>query len=142
MILLYIKKSFSKFWRIIWCKGSIINLKGIWLSSTFFVDVNESLNLMSDEWFCYSLFKFSFTWSFHDKKVGRSSFGTLKYDCVIKTREMFNSLPLINNLVTTESSISLSHTLNAFVPYGFVETLSAVCNLLSSLLLSEILLIF
>ena len=38
-------------------------------------------------------------------------------------------------------SISLSHTLKAFVPYGYVLILSDVCNLLSSLLLSAILLI-
>ena len=37
-------------------------------------------------------------------------------------------------------SISLSHTLKAFVPYGYVVILSNVCNLLSSLLLSAILL--
>ena len=37
--------------------------------------------------------------------------------------------------------MSLSHTLKAFVPYGCVVILSKVCNLLSSLLLSAILLI-
>ena len=35
------------------------------------------------------------------------SFGTLKYDCVIKTREMFNFLPLINNSDTIEFSFLL-----------------------------------
>ena len=35
-------------------------------------------------------------------------------------------------------SISLSHTLNAFVPYRNVVILSNVCNMLSSLLLSAI----
>ena len=39
-------------------------------------------------------------------------------------------------------SISLSHTLNAFTPYGYVVVLSNVCNLLSLLLLSAILLIY
>ena len=37
-------------------------------------------------------------------------------------------------------SISISHTLKVFVPYEYVVTLSNVCNLLSSLLLSAILL--
>ena len=37
-------------------------------------------------------------------------------------------------------NISLLHTLKAFVPYGYVLILSKVCNLLSSLLLSTILL--
>ena len=49
-----------------------------------------------------------------------TSFGTLKYDCVIKTREMFSFLPLINNSVTIElsflllsiSAIILSKTIN------------------------------
>ena len=36
-----------------------------------------------------------------------TSFGTLKYDYVIKTREMFNFLPLINKSVTTEFSFLL-----------------------------------
>ena len=31
-----------------------------------------------------------------------TSFDILKYDCVIKTREMFSFLPLINNSVTIE----------------------------------------
>ena len=34
-----------------------------------------------------------------------TSFGTLEYDCVIKTREMSRFLPLINNSVTTELSL-------------------------------------
>ena len=37
-------------------------------------------------------------------------------------------------------NISRSHTLNALVPYGYIVILSNVCNLLSSLLLSAILL--
>ena len=39
-------------------------------------------------------------------------------------------------------SVSLLHTLEAFVPYGYVLILSKVCRLLSSLLLSGILLTF
>ena len=34
-------------------------------------------------------------------------FSSLKYDCVIKTIEMFNFLPLINNSVTTGLSFLL-----------------------------------
>ena len=30
-----------------------------------------------------------------------TSFGNLKYDCVMKTTEIFNFLPLINKSVTT-----------------------------------------
>ena len=36
-----------------------------------------------------------------------TSFGTLKYDWVIKTREIFNFLPLINNSVTIEFNFLL-----------------------------------
>ena len=36
-----------------------------------------------------------------------TAFGTLKYDCLIKKREMFNFLPLINNSITTEFSFLL-----------------------------------
>ena len=36
-----------------------------------------------------------------------TSFRTLKYDWVIKTRKIFNFLPLINNLVAIEFSFLL-----------------------------------
>ena len=36
-----------------------------------------------------------------------ASFGNLKYDCVIKTRKMFNFLSLINSSVTIGLSFSL-----------------------------------
>ena len=36
-----------------------------------------------------------------------TSFESLKFDCVIKTREMFNFLPLINSSVTIEFSFLL-----------------------------------
>ena len=41
--------------------------------------------------------------NFHNKKCvvfNLTSFGSLKYDCVIKTIEMFSFLSLINNSVT------------------------------------------
>ena len=55
-----------------------------------------------------------------------TSFGTLKYDCVMKTIEYFNFLPLINKSVTTGfnfllimiSAIKSSKTINTlrFLP--------------------------
>ena len=36
-----------------------------------------------------------------------TSLGTLRYDCVIKIREIFNFLPLMNNYVTTEFNFLL-----------------------------------
>ena len=47
-----------------------------------------------------NLLKFSFIWNFRNKEV--SSIGTLKYEWVIKTREIFNFLPPINNSETIE----------------------------------------
>ena len=41
----------------------------------------------------HSLLKFSFIWNL-------TSFSALKYDCVIKAKEVFNFLVLINNSVT------------------------------------------
>ena len=40
-----------------------------------------------------------------------TSFGTLTYGCVIKTIEMFNFLPLINNSITNGLSFLLFITL-------------------------------
>ena len=63
----------------------------------------KSLVLISDERFiaiCWSSLLFGI---FIIKKwvvFNLTSFGILKYDCVIKTREIFNFLPLINNSVT------------------------------------------
>ena len=67
----------------------------------------KSLKSMSDEWsnaVCWSSLLFGI---FIMKKCivfNLTSFGTLKYDCVIKTREIINFLPLINNSVTIEFS--------------------------------------
>ena len=60
---------------------------------------------ISDEWF------YAVNWSsvlfgiFMIKKGVEftvTSFGNLKCDCIIRTTEMFNFLPLINSSVTTE----------------------------------------
>ena len=63
----------------------------------------KSLALISDESFiaiCWSSLSFGI---FEIKKsvvFSLTSFGTLKHDLVIKTKEIFILLPLINNLVT------------------------------------------
>ena len=49
------------------------------------------------------LLKLSFVWSLHNTKCIEfilKFFGTAKYDCIIKTREMLSFLPLVNNYVT------------------------------------------
>ena len=56
-----------------------------------------------------------------------TSFGTFKYDCVIKTREMFNFLPLINKSVTFEFSFLLL-IISAIIPS---KTINIFCSLLN-----------
>ena len=59
---------------------------------------------MSDEWFKAICWSSLLSGIFIMKKwveFSLPSFGTLKYNWVIKTREMFNFLPLINIYVTT-----------------------------------------
>ena len=55
------------------------------------------------------------------------SFGTLKYDCMIKTSVMFSFLPLINSSVAIELSFKLS---NAFI---FYEPEPPIINILYGL---------
>ena len=65
----------------------------------------KSLVSMSDEWFsaiCWSSLLFGIFMIKKWVEFSLTSFETLKYDCVIKTREIFDFLPLINNLVTAE----------------------------------------
>ena len=105
----YIHKNiFSKPLRIIWCKCSIINKKRIRFSCAFLIDIFEifSANIW---WIIYcNLLKFSFVWNFWDKKMSSIQSNTYwNYDWVIKTREIFNFLPLINNSVTVEFSFWL-----------------------------------
>ena len=64
-------------------------------------------------------------WNFCNKKVcsiESNSVGTLKCDCVIKTIEMFNFIPQINNSVIIEfnflliiAAIISSKTMNTFL---------------------------
>ena len=59
---------------------------------------------MSDEWLnaiCWSSCLFGIFITKKSVVFSLTYFGTLKFDCVIKTREMFRFLPLINTSVTT-----------------------------------------
>ena len=70
----------------------------------------KSLELMSDEWLSAIYWRSLLFGTFMIKKwveVSLTSFGTVKYDCVMKTREMFNFLPLINNSIIIEFSFLL-----------------------------------
>ena len=59
--------------------------------------------------------------------------------CLVLFSLTISSKFIIYTLQRILLSISLSHTLKAFVPYGYVVTLSNVCSLLLSLLFSAIL---
>ena len=74
----------------------------------------KSLEFMSDEWFralYWSSVLFGIFMIKNWLEFSLTSFGTLKYDCVIKIIEIFNLLLLINNPVSTEVSILLLITL-------------------------------
>ena len=104
--------------------GSVVSLtkKEYGSEAHFLWILIKSLVLMFDEWFptfwSSPLFEV-----FPIKKwlvFTLTSFGTLNYDRLIKTREIFNFLPLINNSVTIEfkfllwsiSAIISSRTIN------------------------------
>ena len=61
-------------------------------------------------------------------------FGTLKYDCVIKTGEIFNFLPLINKSVTIEFSFLLL-IISAIKSSKTINILSSLSVLYSSIFL-------
>ena len=63
-----------------------------------------------------------------------TSFGTLKYDWVIKTREIFNFLPLINNSVTIKFSF-LFLIISAIISSKTINILRSLSTLYSSIFL-------
>ena len=63
--------------------------------------------MISDEWFnaiCWSSLLFGIFMIKKCVEFSLTSFGTLKYDCVIKTIEMINFISLINNSVSIGST--------------------------------------
>ena len=70
----------------------------------------KSLKSISDEWFntiFWNSLLFEIFMITKCAEFSLTSFGTLKYDYITKTIEMFNFLPLINNSVTTGLSFLL-----------------------------------
>ena len=117
--------------RIIWCKRSINNQNRIWFYSRLLIKIHKVLKVNIWWMIKCNLLKFSFAWNVHLKKCvvfSLSSSGTLKYDCVIKLRDIFSFLPLKNNLVTiglrsillSISAIISSNSINVF---GFLFAL-------------------
>ena len=82
----------------------------------------------------FDLLTLTFIWNFHNKKCivfSLTSFGALKYDCVIKTRKMFNFLYLINKLGTIDLRFLLL-CISAIIP-NTVNTLRYFSGLYSSI---------
>ena len=85
--------------------------KKVYGSAVYFLwSFMKSLKSTSVEW-CDAI-----SWSFFLLGIlimkkwvefSRTSLGTLKHDCVLKTIEMFSFLPVISNSVTTGSSFLL-----------------------------------
>ena len=69
---------------------------------------------------CY-LFKPSSIWNFHNKKNYLIFSRIAKQDCVIKTTEIFNSFPLINNSVSIAKSSFMASKPNSslIIPITF-----------------------
>ena len=98
--------------------GFFLNLKGLSDESAVSLTKNEygpsvhflsilikSLKSISDEWLIaisWSSLLFGILIMKKWVVFNLTSLGTLSYDWVIKTREIFNFLPLMNNSVTTE----------------------------------------
>ena len=62
-----------------------------------------------------NLLKLSFILDFHNKKcveLSLASFGSLKYDCVIKASEMLKFLTLINSSVTIRLSFFFTNQIS------------------------------
>ena len=137
-------------WFYYMLKRFFLNLKGLSDASVasltkkeygstehFLCILMKSLLLISDEWFiaiCWSALLFGIfiikTWV----EFNLTSFGTLKYDYVIKTREIFNFLPLINNSVTMESSFLLL-IISAIISSKTINILRSLSALYSSIFL-------
>ena len=134
-ITFYIKKTFSKPLRIIWCKCNIIK-KNEYGSAVHFPHIlRKSLVLISVQWFigiCWSSVLFGI---FEIRKwvvLSLTSFGTLKYDWLIKTRQIFNFLPLINNSVTIEFNF-LFLIISAIISSKTINVLRSLFMLYSSI---------
>ena len=83
------------------CDGKVVSLtkQRIWFSSTFLYIFIKSLKWISDEWFdavYWSSLLFGLFMTKRWVEFSLTSFGTLKHDCGIKTREMLNFLSLLD----------------------------------------------
>ena len=61
------------------------------------------------------------------REFNLTSFGTLKYDCVIKTIEILSFLPLINNSVTIGFNFQQSYHQKLLILYVFLLDCNLQC---------------
>ena len=87
--------------------------------STLFIKIHKVLKVNIWRMFKCNLLKLSFVWNFHNEIVCWI-FCNSEINCVIKTREIFNFLPLINNPATIELSFLLLSKLNNWYFSSFV----------------------
>ena len=86
---------------------------------------------MFDEWFssiCWNSLLFGIFMMKKWLEFSLASFGTLRYDYVIKTREMFSFLPVINNSIIIEFSVWLL-MISAIIPSKTVNILRSLSSL-------------
>ena len=86
---------------------------------------------MFDEWFspiCWNSLLFGIFMMKKWLEFSLTSFGTLRYDYVIKTREMFSFLPVINNSIIIEFSVWLL-MISAIIPSKTVNILRSLSSL-------------
>ena len=108
----------------------------LFFSSILFRFIKPGMSIF-DEWlnaFCWSFRLFGIFIMKKCVELNLIFFGTAKYDWVIKTRDMFSFLPLINNLVTAELSFSLLIIL-AIISSSTINILCFLFVLYSSILL-------
>ena len=97
--------------------------KKIWFFSTFSV-VNHKIFKVNIWWMIIrNLLKFVFILNFHNKKMcnvlSLTPFSTLKYYCMITTREIFSSLALMNNSLTIGLAYLQSYHQKKLIFYVF-----------------------
>ena len=86
---------------------------------------------MFDEWFssiCWNSLLFGIFMMKKWLEFSLTSFGTLRYDYVIKTREMFSFLPVINSSIIIEFSVWLL-MISAIIPSKTVNILRSLSSL-------------
>ena len=96
--------------------------KKIWFCSTLFIKIHKVLKVNNWWMIKRSLLNFSFVWNFHNKIVY----------ILIKAREIFDFLPLINNSVTTGLSY-LSPTISAIILLNTINIVPFLFGLYSSI---------